>query len=424
MRTLRRLLLAIAVATLLAATAPPAPVAAANPTPNAPLPLRLVAGVHTGYAIGTSGTLSVAKRLTLSKPSTVTTNGRRVVAGHGTYLRVATGSLAGTYIRESALAAVPGTVGLTILSPAAAIRFPVDTVTGRRAYIGYRFGASGALVSTKVSTLRAPGLVHADRIAVIGGRRYVRIISGTWSGWWMPAAGTTASGVTCRVGNRPVAGSARVLTRITTAPSEVALTFDMGGRLDPAKAILEYLVLERVCTTVFPTGAAIATSLGATAMAIVRAHPELFEVGNHTVHHCNLRDGGGGAACPATRPDDAFVTKELVDAAAAIRAATGQSPAPYWRPPYGAQDAALRTVAAAAGYTKTVMWALDTIDWRAVSDGGPTALDIATKIRGVAAGGIVLDHLGGWNTLDGLPYAIAGLRARGLTPTSISGLLD
>jgi peptidoglycan/xylan/chitin deacetylase (PgdA/CDA1 family) len=81
-------------------------------------------------------------------------------------------------------------------------------------------------------------------------------------------------------------------------------------------------------------------------------------------------------------------------------------------------------VAAAAGYTTTVMWALDTIDWRAVADGGPTALDIATKIRDVPAGGIVLDHLGGWNTLDGLPYAIAGLRARALTPTSISGLLD
>jgi peptidoglycan/xylan/chitin deacetylase (PgdA/CDA1 family) len=159
-------------------------------------------------------------------------------------------------------------------------------------------------------------------------------------------------------------------------------------------------------------------------MAIVRAHPELFEVGNHTRNHCNLVAGGGGAACPATRPDDAFVTQELVDAAAAITAAAGQSPAPYWRPPYGAQDLRLRTVAAAAGYPTTVMWTLDTIDWRTVADGGPTALDIAKKLRGLPAGGIALMHLGGWNTLDGLPYGLAGLRSRSLSATSISGLLD
>jgi hypothetical protein len=328
MRAIRRLLLGLAVATLLAATGPTAAMAA-NPTPGAPLPLRLVAGSHVTFTISTSGALTVAKRLTLTAPVTVTTDSRRMVSGQGTYLRVRSGSLAGTWIRESALAAVPGMVGLTVLSPAATVRFPVDPATGRRAYIGYQFSTSGGLAGTRVATLRAPGAVRADRVAVIGGRRYLRIISGTWTGWWMPAVGTTAWGVTCRAGNRPPAGSARTLIRVTTATSEVALTFDMGGRLDPAKAILDYLVTERVCATIFPTGAAIATPEGAAAMAVVRAHPELFEVGDHTQDHCNLRDGGGGAACPAARPDDAFVTKELVDAAAAIRAATGQSPAPY-----------------------------------------------------------------------------------------------
>ena len=35
-------------------------------------------------------------------------------------------------------------------------------------------------------------------------------------------------------------------------------------------------------------------------MAIVRAHPELFEIGNHTMHHCDLVRGGGGS--PTTAP--------------------------------------------------------------------------------------------------------------------------
>lgn len=422
-RIVGRIPAAVAVAVLLAALLPAASAGAANPTPSAPLPLRFVAGIHTAYAISASGTVTVARTLTLTRPSTVSTDQRRIVAGRA-YLRVASGTLKGRYVRESALAAVPGAVGVATYAPQALIRFPVDPVTGRRAYIGYRFDSAGRLTATKAATLAMAGAVHADRAAVIGGRRYVRIVDGAWAGYWMPAGGTTASGILCRAGNRPPAGATETLRQVAAATGEVALTFDMGGRLDPAKAIVQYLLLERVCTTILPTGAAIATSQGAAVMAIVRATPQLFEVGNHTQHHCNLVAGGGGAACPSTRPSDAFVTKELADAAAAIRAATGQSPAPYWRPPYGAQDLALRKVAAAAGYTKTVMWALDTIDWRPVADGGPTALDIAKKLRGLAPGGIVLMHLGGWNTLDGLPYGIAGLRARSLAPTSLSGLLD
>ena len=58
-----------------------------------------------------------------------------------------------------------------------------------------------------------------------------------------------------------------------------------------------------MCATIFPTGAAADTTVGRAVLAEVRAHPELFEVGNHTQHHCNLRDGGGGAACPATAPE-------------------------------------------------------------------------------------------------------------------------
>jgi hypothetical protein len=46
------------------------------------------------------------------------------------------------------------------------------------------------------------------------------------------------------------------------------------------------------------------------------------------------------------------------------------------------------------------------------------------KIRTNAkSGSIVLMHLGGYNTLDALPYTILGLRAASLRPTSLTGLL-
>ncbi len=424
MRTLGHLALAAALAAFLAGAGAVGPAAARTPTSAAPLPLRLEAGVHRGYRIAADGRLVAVRTITLRGPATLTATGRRTVRDRGVYLRVGSGSLAGTWVHESSVRHVPGRVGGRSLAPPVTVRFAVDAGTGRRAYLAYRFDAAGKLSGTMTRTVIAGATARADRVAVINGRRYLRIADAPWAGWWMPASGSNARGVTCTAGSRPFPAGPLVVRSVAGTVDGIALTFDMGGRLSPAVAILERLLVERACTTVFPTGAAVGTVEGAAAMAIVRAHPELFEVGNHTMHHCNLRDGGGGAACPATRPTASFVARELADAAAAIRAATGQPAAPYWRPPYGAVDGALRRAAADAGYPTTVMWAADTIDWRKVRDGGPTALDIARTIRATPAGGVVLMHLGGWHTLDALPYAFNRLRADGRTPTSVSDLLD
>jgi peptidoglycan/xylan/chitin deacetylase (PgdA/CDA1 family) len=220
----------------------------------------------------------------------------------------------------------------------------------------------------------------------------------------------------------------QIFTRIPNAAGQIALTFDMGGRLDPALSIMDYLIEHRICTTLFPTGAMTQTSIGQAVMARVKAHPELFELASHTMHHCNLRDGGGGspssAPCAVTNPSYAFIQKQMTDAAAILKAATGRDPAPYWRPPYGAYDAGVLDAVGDLGYTKTFMWDIDTIDWRPVADGGPTAYDIANKVRINAVGGSdVLMHLGGFNTRDSLPYMITAVRAKGISPTSISEML-
>jgi hypothetical protein len=46
------------------------------------------------------------------------------------------------------------------------------------------------------------------------------------------------------------------------------------------------------------------------------------------------------------------------------------------------------------------------------------------RVRSAPAGGVVLLHLGGWRTLEALPWAFDRLRADGRVPTSISDLLD
>jgi peptidoglycan/xylan/chitin deacetylase (PgdA/CDA1 family) len=233
----------------------------------------------------------------------------------------------------------------------------------------------------------------------------------------------------CKAGNRVPAGAQESFTTIPTAGRGVALTLDMGGRLDPGIDILNVLISNQVCVTIFPTGAMAQTVEGQEVMALIKANPALFEIGNHTMHHCDLVLGGGGspttAPCAGVTPTADFIRTELADAGSILAQLSGQQPVPYWRPPYGSMNQAVRDAAASAGYTKTFIWDIDTIDWKPIVDGGPTAQQIATEVVSNAQdGSIVLMHLGGYETLDALRIMIPGLRDRGFLLTSLSDLLN
>jgi len=233
----------------------------------------------------------------------------------------------------------------------------------------------------------------------------------------------------CTAGNRVPAGALQTIATVPNAGHAVALTLDMGGRLDPGIDILNFLIANGVCATLFPTGAMAQTTQGQAVMAVIRAHPELFEIGNHTMHHCDLVSGGGGSPTSAPcvtggAPSADFIRTELTDAAAILRQYSGQDPVPYWRPPYGSINSSVLAAAASVGYTKTFMWDVDTIDWKPISDGGPTAEQIASKVISRAVdGSIVLMHLGGYETLDALKIMVPGLRQRGFLLTSLSDML-
>ena len=242
-----------------------------------------------------------------------------------------------------------------------------------------------------------------------------------------PTPPTSGSG--CTASNRVAAGAAETFRTIPDAGSGVALTFDMGGRMEPAVDIMNFLVDNGICTTIFATGVMSQTAQGEQVMAIIKAHPELFEIANHTMYHCDLVRGGGGSPTTAPCAGGPFsadrIRRELTDAEAVLSAGTGQDPQPYWRPPYGSISDAVISAAAAAGYTKTFMWDIDTIDWKPTGDGGPTAEQIAGKVIGNAVeGSNVLFHLGGYETLDALRLIVPGLRDRGFTLTSLSDLLN
>ena len=289
--------------------------------------------------------------------------------------------------------------------------------------------------STSVEQLQAwnasryPSLASEPGTLIVGWQLVVAGVPGVTP---LPTPTPRASSPTaasCHAGDRAPATPRAVYQSIPGGGAEVALTFDMGGRLDPALQIMSFLVANRVCATIFPTGAMSQTAIGRQVLAVIRAHPELFEVGNHTMYHCDLVHGGLGspttAPCAGGTPSAAFIRKELTDAAAILKAATGQDPTPYWRPPYGTYNQAVLDAAASVGYTKTLLWDIDTIDWNPIADGGPTAQQIANKVvSGAVNGSVVLMHLGGYETLQALHLMVPGLRQRGFLLTSISDQLD
>jgi peptidoglycan/xylan/chitin deacetylase (PgdA/CDA1 family) len=410
-----RQLLSLAIAALLVLPATLA--VAVSPAGAASLPVRLEAGPQTGVTFNAGWRVTSKVTVTLSSPSTVTATARRTEPPGGTWLRIAGGRLDGRWVRESELAYVAGFADTRTFAPAKAVSLRAAT------WELYRFGADGKLQEARPWTTAAATTVSVDRSSMVRGVRHLRVASGTWAGWWIPGRAAAPDPVHCTAGSPPAAGDPLVVRAVDGATGEIALTFDMGGRIVPAMSILRYLELRRVCATIFPTGATAATDEGAELIREIAAHPELFEQGNHTVHHCNLRDGGGGAACPATRPSAAFVTDELQGAEATLTGLGAPSTVPYWRPPYGAVDKALREDASDAGWPVTVMWSTDTIDWRKVAKGGPTAAQSAAKVIAERrAGAVVLMHLGGWTTRNALPRMITGLRDAGYSPTTVSAL--
>src|SRR4051812_22072056 len=311
---------------------------AAAPVRAASLNVRLEAGPQTGVTFDAAWRVATRRTVTLARPVAVTASVRSSRPATGTWLRLTSGTLAGRWVRESRVAYVPAIVDVRpFTSPRSATLQP-------GAWERYRFDAGGALVEARGEQAIAPTSVTFDRSAMIRGARHVRVASGAWAGWWLPGSAATPVSIGCSAGARASGPGPVTLRSVPAAAGRIALTFDMGGRLTPALSIIRYLELERVCATIFATGAAADTPIGRAVLAEVAAHPELFELGNHTQHHCDLANGGGGAACPAD-PSAAFVQSELRDAEAVIEGISGLHTIPYWRPPYGSVNATVRQAA-------------------------------------------------------------------------------
>jgi peptidoglycan/xylan/chitin deacetylase (PgdA/CDA1 family) len=122
---------------------------------------------------------------------------------------------------------------------------------------------------------------------------------------------------------------------------------------------------------------------------IARMVREGHKLCNHTASHAWL-----------TRLSDEEIRREI----------EGGLSSDILRPPYGAYDARVSSIAASLGY-QLYLWSIDTRDWTGV----PADTIVNTVMSELHAGAVVLMHLHGAGTLEALPQIIEGVQARGYT---------
>jgi peptidoglycan/xylan/chitin deacetylase (PgdA/CDA1 family) len=187
---------------------------------------------------------------------------------------------------------------------------------------------------------------------------------------------------------------------------EVALTFDAGADWKPVRQILRTLAEADVRCTLFLTGEWVERNPKTTRAIVAAGH----EIGNHPWDHPTFNG-----------LDNSAIAYQLDRTEAIVRETARRSTRPYFRPPLGARDHRVRQAVADRCYV-TIYWSLDSRD---SVDKGITSEQVRERVlTGTEPGSIVLLHCGSQASADALPEILQGLKERGLTPVTISRLLQ
>lgn len=203
------------------------------------------------------------------------------------------------------------------------------------------------------------------------------------------------------------AASSKYVVKGNTSSKVVALTFDDGADGTNISKILQTLSTHNVKATFFLTG-------GGT-----KDHPQSIrniaaaghQLGNHSYSHPDF-----------TTISTTKMKKELADTEALVKSTTGKSTKPIFRAPFGATNSTVLKTVGDAGYTHTLHWNIDTIDWRGLSK-----TQVLNKVvNNIEPGSIVLMHTGAGapGTPAALPEMITKLKAQGYKFVTVSELLQ
>lgn len=207
-----------------------------------------------------------------------------------------------------------------------------------------------------------------------------------------------------RLPDLPEGEPSRLVVHGDRSCPQVALTYDAGSTADGAAAILDVLKVHGVTATFFLTGRWVEKYPDLAQRIAAEGH----EIANHSYSHPDL------TKLPADQ-----VLAEVKQGEEAIRRITGQETRPLFREPFGAFSEPQRRLVRQAGYSYSIYWDVDTLDWQFPPV--KTLLDrIIAKSR---SGSIVLMHLGVPDSAIASDLAIPRLRSQGYHLVTVTELL-
>lgn len=198
-------------------------------------------------------------------------------------------------------------------------------------------------------------------------------------------------------------GKGRKLSSVAVSGMYVAFTFDDGPHPTYTPKILDILKKYNAKGTFYVLGSRVNTSPSIVARMVNEGH----EVGVHTWNHPSL-----------TKCSMATVRSEMERTIAAIQKASNYTPRTM-RPPYGAINANLVDFFAQQYGMSTIMWSIDTNDWR--KPGVQKVINEA--VNKARPGSIILIHDIHASSYQAVEGIVAGLIARGFKLVTVSQLM-
>ncbi len=219
----------------------------------------------------------------------------------------------------------------------------------------------------------------------------------------------------------PTTDAPIAVKQVKTAKDDVALTFSVGN--DPTSAVK----VESILTLLKSRN--VVASFGISGVW-AQAHPDLVrqivEDGNQLINETYDHTSFTGSSAPDSVTSTAGRAEELTRADQIFKQITGESPAPFYRPPYGDIDSgpnsSVERDAATAGYSVAVLWSIDTMSWSSSQTVGKM-IAAASKAK---PGDIILFNIapaGGDKDVSALPQIIDNLHGAGLAFLTVADLM-
>lgn len=193
------------------------------------------------------------------------------------------------------------------------------------------------------------------------------------------------------------------LTAVQTERPRIALTFDDGPHPEHTPVLLDILAQYRAKATFYVIGNNVRRFPEIARRMVAEGH----EIGNHTWTHPVLSQQG-----------DTMVLREIDRTQEIIWQTVGAVPVTM-RPPYGAFSQRQMRMLADARNLPTVIWSVDTSDWRRPGSG----VVADRMVQGARPGSVILAHDIHGPTVRAIPAALQGLAARGFEAVTLSDLL-